>query len=40
MSDAFTLGDTRLIGKVIAAYAFYAGYAVYQVARQGSHSHH
>jgi glycosyltransferase involved in cell wall biosynthesis len=37
MSDAFTLGDPRLIGKLIAAYGFYAGYAVYQVARQESH---
>jgi len=37
MSDAFTLGDTRLIGKLIAAYGFYAGYAVYEVARQESH---
>jgi len=36
MSDAFTLGDARLIGKLIAAYGFYAGYAVYQVARQES----
>jgi glycosyltransferase involved in cell wall biosynthesis len=37
MSDAFTLGDPMLIGKLIAAYGFYAGYAVYQVARQESH---
>jgi hypothetical protein len=32
MSEAFTLGDSRLIGKLLAAYAFYTGYAVYQVA--------
>ena len=37
MSDAFTLGDARSIGKLLAAYGFYAGYAVYQVARQESH---
>src|SRR5208283_1684715 len=37
MAEAFKLGDERLIGKLLAAYAFYSGYAVYQVAKQGNH---
>ena len=37
MAEAFKLGDERLIGKLLAAYAFYCGYAVYQVAKQGNH---
>ncbi len=38
MAEAFTLGDERLIGKLLAAYAFYTGYAIYQVALQsGNH---
>lgn len=37
MAEAFTLGDSRTIGKLLAAYAFYSGYAVYQVARLEGH---
>ena len=37
MSDAFILGDIRVISKLLAAYALYAGYAVYQVVMQNSH---
>jgi glycosyltransferase involved in cell wall biosynthesis len=36
-AEAFTLGDERLIGKLLAAYALYSGYAMYQVAIQGNH---
>ncbi|MGA2386142.1 MAG: glycosyltransferase family A protein [Candidatus Bathyarchaeia archaeon] len=35
MSEALTLGDSRVIGKLLAAYAFYSGYALYQVGLQG-----
>ena len=34
MAEALTLGDTWLIGKLLAAYAFYSGYAMYEVARR------
>ena len=37
MAEAFTLGDSRTITKLLAAYAFYSGYAIYQVARQEGH---
>ncbi len=37
MAEAFTLGDTKTIGKLLAAYAFYTGYAIYQVARLEGH---
>lgn len=37
MAEAFTLGDSRTIFKLLAAYAFYSGYAVYQVARLEGH---
>lgn len=38
MAEAFTLGDSTVIGKLLAAYAFYTGYAIYQVALQeGQH---
>jgi glycosyltransferase involved in cell wall biosynthesis len=36
MAEAFTLGDSRLIGKLLSAYGFYTAYAIYQVARQES----
>lgn len=34
MAEAFTLGDSKVIGKLLAAYAFYTGYALYQVGLQ------
>jgi glycosyltransferase involved in cell wall biosynthesis len=34
MAEAMNLGDSRVIGKLLAAYALYSGYAIYQVARQ------
>ena len=34
MAEAVTLGDSRTIFKLLAAYAFYSGYALYEVARQ------
>jgi glycosyltransferase involved in cell wall biosynthesis len=37
MAEAFTLGDPQTIAKLLAAYAFYSGYAVYQVARLEGH---
>ena len=37
MAEAFTLGDDRVIGKLLAAYAFYTGYAIYQVFMSGDH---
>jgi glycosyltransferase involved in cell wall biosynthesis len=37
MAEAFTLGDSRTIFKLLAAYAFYSGYAIYQVARLEGH---
>jgi len=37
MAEAFTLGDRKTIGKLLAAYAFYTGYAIYQVARLEGH---
>ena len=38
MAEAFTLGDERVVGKLLAAYAFYTGYAIYEVALQsGQH---
>ena len=37
MAEAFTLGDSRVIGKLLAAYAFYTGYAMYEVFMQGDH---
>jgi glycosyltransferase involved in cell wall biosynthesis len=39
MAEAFRLGDERLIGKLLAAYAFYSGYALYEVALQSNHQH-
>jgi glycosyltransferase involved in cell wall biosynthesis len=33
-AEALTLGDVWLISKLLAAYAFYSGYALYEVARQ------
>jgi hypothetical protein len=36
MAEAFTLGDVRLIGKLLAAYALYSGYAIYQVGMQSN----
>lgn len=35
-AEAMTLGDPKVIGKLLAAYAFYTGYALYQVGLQGS----
>jgi len=37
MAEALTIGDTRTNAKLLAAYAFYSGYAIYQVARQENH---
>ena len=37
MAEAFTLGDTRTITKLLAAYAFYSGYAIYETARLEGH---
>ena len=37
MAEAFTLGDARVIGKLLAAYALYSGYAIYQVGMQNNH---
>jgi len=34
VAEAFRLGDPRLISKSVAAYGFYAGYALYQAARR------
>ena len=34
MAEALTIGDSRSIIKLLAAYAFYSGYAIYEVARQ------
>jgi len=37
ISEAFTLGDSRTITKLLAAYAFYTGYAMYEVFLPGNH---
>ena len=37
MAEAFTLGDPTVIGRLLAAYALYSGYAVFQAARQNGH---
>ena len=37
MAEAFTLGDMRTIFRLLSAYAFYSGYAIYETARLEGH---
>jgi len=37
MNEALTLGDPRMISKLLAAYGFYTAYAFYQLGSRGNH---